>query len=217
MRFGIDTAQSTLGHARELRKLGVTFVVRYLSTPGNPKNVTRAEIAELFRYGIAVVLVFETTADRALGGARAGQYDGQSAIVQTHALGLEVAPVYFAVDFELTDSGDAPVRAYFTALRLALGSRVGCYGGLVTISKVLTGTGIFRAWQTYAWSFGKWDARAQLRQYSNGHKLAGLDCDFNQAVAKDFGQTEAPLPRRVVAALRYGLRYRQGIPYTEPV
>ena len=43
-------------------------------------------------------------------------------------------------------------------------------------------------WQTYAWSDGQWDHRAQLRQYSNGHTIAGVGVDYDQSTAVDFGQ-----------------------------
>jgi hypothetical protein len=43
-------------------------------------------------------------------------------------------------------------------------------------------------WQTYAWSGGRLSTRAQLYQYSNGHTLAGVSCDYNRSLAADFGQ-----------------------------
>ncbi|MFI2206441.1 hypothetical protein ACH47Z_37915 [Streptomyces sp. NPDC020192] len=43
-------------------------------------------------------------------------------------------------------------------------------------------------WQTYAWSGGNWDSRAQLRQVQNDITVAGHDADLDQAMAADFGQ-----------------------------
>src|SRR5262249_13003036 len=42
-------------------------------------------------------------------------------------------------------------------------------------------------WQTYAWSYGAWESRAQLRQIQNGIGPGGGE-DKDQAMAKDFGQ-----------------------------
>src|SRR5206468_7721015 len=55
-------------------------------------------------------------------------------------------------------------------------------------------------WQTYAWSGGKWDARAQIQQYSNDHVINGVGCDYNRAMADDYGQwrvgvSPAPKPQ----------------------
>jgi hypothetical protein len=43
-------------------------------------------------------------------------------------------------------------------------------------------------WQTYAWSHGHWDPRAQLQQYRNDQFIGGVSVDFDRAVAADFGQ-----------------------------
>ena len=43
-------------------------------------------------------------------------------------------------------------------------------------------------WQTYAWSGGQWDSRAQLRQVQNGMTVDGAACDRDEAWASDFGQ-----------------------------
>src|SRR5262249_20698214 len=41
-------------------------------------------------------------------------------------------------------------------------------------------------WQTYAWSGGQWDSRAQLRQTQN--ELGGGDLDADEAMTSDYGQ-----------------------------
>ena len=43
-------------------------------------------------------------------------------------------------------------------------------------------------WQTYAWSAGQWDARAQIQQYRNDQFVDGVGVDFDRATADDFGQ-----------------------------
>lgn len=41
--------------------------------------------------------------------------------------------------------------------------------------------------QTYAWSNGQWDTRAQLQQWANGQW--GDTVDFTRAVKPEYGQT----------------------------
>jgi len=36
-------------------------------------------------------------------------------------------------------------------------------------------------WQTYAWSGGQVHPATHILQYSNGHRLGGVDCDYNKA------------------------------------
>jgi hypothetical protein len=42
-------------------------------------------------------------------------------------------------------------------------------------------------WQTYAWSGGLVHPDAHILQYSNGHTLAGVSCDYNHASTSGFG------------------------------
>jgi hypothetical protein len=46
-------------------------------------------------------------------------------------------------------------------------------------------------WQTSAWSGGNWDPRAQLQQFSNSHRVGGVECDYNHGLGRDFGQWRA--------------------------
>ena len=43
-------------------------------------------------------------------------------------------------------------------------------------------------WQTYAWSGGQWDNRAQIQQYRNDKLVGGVSVDFDRATSADFGQ-----------------------------
>jgi hypothetical protein len=105
MRFGLDYSDSSMS-AGSIHGVGADFICRYVSRPGEPKNIDREEALAMSRAGIDIVLVFETTADRA---------------------------------------------------------------------------------QTYAWSGGNWDPRAQLQQFSNSHHV-GVECDYDHGVGQDFGQ-----------------------------
>lgn len=192
--FGVDYA-SPSPDAAALRRAGVRFVCRYLSTPGNPKNLTRAEAKKLRAAGIAIVLVFETTARRALGGRVAGIRDARSARAQ--AVGCAAPahqPIYFAVDFDPSPAELATVVAYIHGAASVLGrTATGVYGGDAAVKACLDAGACKYAWQTYAWSHGVWDPRAQLRQTLNGQTCAGIEVDHDLAVTADYGQWR-PLP-----------------------
>ena len=199
MAFGIDYAWGKLNIA-EAKKAGVHFVCRYVSTPGNSKNISRDEAAALHKAGIDIVIVFETIAKRALNGSGAGHVDAISARKQVLAAGLPAStPIYFAVDFDATPQQQPTINAYLKSAAEALGGRsfAGVYGGYWVVKRALDAGVVKYGWQTYAWSGGHWDARAHIQQYSNGHHLAGVSCDYDRSMKSDFGSAygvHAPTP-----------------------
>jgi hypothetical protein len=206
MTFGID-CYSPVTDAVALKAAGAQFACRYVSTPGNPKNITVTEAARLKAAGVNVVIVFENTKGRALSGRIGGQADATLALQQAVAAGMpDGCPIYFAVDFDATSTQQPAVNAYLNGAVSVLGkSGVGVYGSYRVVKAVLD-AGICKwAWQTYAWSSGVWDTRAHIQQYSNGQVLAGHSVDFNHATVSDYGQwknrTLIPLPaRRIITA-----------------
>lgn len=192
-RFGIDYAWGQPSIA-SLKKAGVTFVCRYVSTPGNTKNLRPDEAARLKKAGIDIVVVFETVQGRALAGHAAGVADAKSAEAQViGAGGPPGSIIYFAVDFDASDAERLKVNEYLRGAGAILGlHRVGVYGGLRVVRDALDARVAVYAWQTYAWSGGVWDLRACLHQYSNGHRIDGVSVDYDQATAPDFGQWYPP-------------------------
>lgn len=196
--FGIDLA-SPVANPEAVKSAGVHFVCRYVSTPGNPKNLSKAEAAGLKSAGLDIVVVFETTAQRALGGHADGIADAHSAQTQSLACGAPShAPIYFAVDFDAAAAGDRDrVRAYMSGAASVLGKdHTGVYGGLAAVKAVLDDGICKYAWQTYAWSGGVWDKRAQIQQYENGKTLAGHSVDYDRAMVTNYGQWDPP--RRII-------------------
>ena len=178
--------------AAELRAAGKRFACRYLSTPGNPKNLTAAERASLEAAGLAVVLVFETTANRTLEGAAAGAADATAASAQAASLGLARAPLFFAVDFDPSPAQLKPVLAYFAAAGKAVGHRrVGAYGGgraLAAIRKA----GLARFyWQAAASAWGPPLPGRQLQQGPE-ETIGGHKVDTDTALERNYGQTPPP-------------------------
>lgn len=200
MTFGIDYAWGRPS-VSTLKKDGVEFVARYVSSPGNSKNLTLSEAKTLSSAGISIVVVFETTATRAEAGHAAGVADAKEALKEATACGMPSGrPIFFAVDEDTTVGPH--VTAYFQGVASVLGlARTGVYGGYAVVKGCFDHNLVKWGWQTYAWSGGRWDARAQLQQYSNSHTIDGVDVDYDRvakATIHDYGQWtvgNAPKPQ----------------------
>ncbi|HVQ90066.1 MAG TPA: glycoside hydrolase domain-containing protein [Mycobacteriales bacterium] len=192
IRYGVDFA-GTRPAAQALRSAGRDFVVRYVSSPGRAKNITAAEATYWRQNGIDVAIVFETTAGRPLAGSAAGAADAASGRGQVIAAGgpADGGVIYFAVDVDTTTTAQrAAVASYLSAAAGVIGwDQVGVYGEYDVVDYVAAHTACRYFWQTYAWSGGRGPhPRAQLYQYSNGQRIGGVEVDFDQALADDFGQ-----------------------------
>ena len=72
-------------------------------------------------------------------------------------------PIYFSIDFDAQPGQQAAINAYFDGVASVLGrDRTGAYGGYGVIQRLFDDGKITWGWQTYAWSYGSWDARAHL-------------------------------------------------------
>lgn len=189
MRFGLDYSDPGMT-APALREVGADFVCRYLSVPGEPKNLTPAEALAMSSHGIDLVVVFETAAERALTGFDSGAADARAAAQQAHAVGMpDDRPIYFAVDFDATPEQQPSIDSYFHGVGSVLGlARTGAYAGYWPISRLFDAGLIRWGWQTYAWSGGNWDPRVVIQQFSNDHRVGGIECDYDHALGQDFGQ-----------------------------
>jgi hypothetical protein len=179
--FGID-ATSTISPAA-LHSVGVKFVVRYLSRY-SWKVITRAEYNAYDAAGILVALVFEDGAQNALGGYDAGKADAEFA--KSQALSILPPPSNLAamlpaaVDYDPA-GGAGRTDAYFDGQAAVLSHRIaGPYGGDEVISRQAN-RGFEGLYPTYAWSGGRRNPKGKIFQYSNGHTVGGVGCDFDQA------------------------------------
>lgn len=191
-RFGIDYAWYNALDPAALRRAGVTFACRYYETLNDSKRLGAAEAKALSAAGIDLVTVWETTADRVESGAPAGAADAAGAIAEARAAGQPAhSCIYAAVDEDTTVGPH--IQGYFGEFTKALhaaGYRSGVYGSYIIVEECLTQGLCDLGWQTYAWSGGRVSSHAQLYQYSNSHKVAGLggECDYDKSLADDFGQ-----------------------------
>jgi hypothetical protein len=189
MLEGVDYSYSR-PTAAQLKAAGKQFALRYVSSSGHAKNLTRSEADALKTTGIAIGIVYELTASRALDGRATGRTDAASARAQVAALGgpADGGVIYFAVDFDAQPHQMDAVMAYGTGWADVLGKgRCGPYGSY-RVCKAFLDAGFAYAWQTYAWSGGQWDPRAQLRQYRNNVTLGSGTVDLCRSMADDFGQ-----------------------------
>lgn len=191
-RRGIDYAWGRPS-IQSIRGAGADFACRYFSWLPNGKCLTRDEADNLRGNGVDVVSNWEYFGDWAhdySGGFSHGQIHAREAAKQhVDCGGPADRPIYFSVDWDVTEAQRATVADYYRGVASVIGpQRTGAYGGYWII-KYLFDVGVIRwGWQTYAWSGGNWDGRAQLRQVKNGVSIGGVDCDLNDAMTADFGQ-----------------------------
>lgn len=191
--WGLDAA-SALSIAT-IKGQGATFVCCYLAPSSQSWKVrSPSQIKAYLDAGISVVFNWETD-----GTPGSGFSTGVSAAKQSQSLlaarGWPQAPVIFT----FADSGSPNLAAVLAAVQGAVSvmgwDRVGAYGGINTISYLADRNACRYFWQTYAWSSGRRDSRAQLYQRLNGQVM-----DFDVAYAEDFGQVPRPAGAAPTAA-----------------
>lgn len=172
---------------------GVKHVGRYLHD--STKGLTRPEYDALRAAGIEVWLIFERDGKELLGGFSAGVEAAKLAERQRVILGLDEQPIYFNVDYDAPAADMPKILDALDGVASVIGlERVGLYAGIGPLSAAFDAGKITWGFQTYAWSGGKWDVRAQLQQWANGQW--GGTVDFTRAMAAEYGQhaVEAPVP-----------------------
>ena len=184
-----------------LHNEGYSFAARYFSYDNSGthgKILFAGEANALIAAGVDVVSNWEYGATDALGGFTSGVNDAKTAEAQAAAAGAPAdRPIYFSVDFDATPADQTPINAYMDGVASVIGrNRTGAYGGYYVIKRAFDAGKIAWGWQTYAWSGGQWDPRAQLRQVQNGITAAGdgACCDLDEAAADDFGQWHHSAP-----------------------
>ena len=187
VRYGVDYSWSRPSLSM-LSSQGFSFVARYASYDTSGKNLSAGEAQALVANGFDIVDNWEDAADDALSGYGRGVSDAQAAAAQFAGDGAPGdRPIYFSVDFDAAPGQQAAINSYFDGVASVIGrNRTGAYGGYYVIQRLFDAGKIEWGWQTYAWSGGQWDSRAQLRQVQNG--IDGDCCDKDEAVAGDFGQ-----------------------------
>jgi hypothetical protein len=189
--IGFDADQDCSHVAVAAYAKGARFCCRYL------KNLSPAEITALHAAGLAIVLIWETTATRALAGALAGTVDGHLAAGQAIALGVPLratVAIYATADFDVTEAQQGAVMAYLDAFDATVGYsyRTGAYAnGAICALAIQRGR--------YAWLAGGMGMRGSAAFLASGKATIvqsvgdkadldlGIDIDSDTAIDGDIG------------------------------
>lgn len=224
---GVDYSFARPGGAA-LKAAGKGFAWRYLYADGQGgKGLDRSEYDDLVANGIEVPVGYESYANRSLDGRQAGIDDAHAALAQLTALGLPNMPIFLASDFDVKDyapnSSDpvaklGPIAEYYAGAQSVLGDMNGAYGGYWLIKRLFDANIIKWGFQTYAWSGGQWDERAQLQQYLNGQDINGA-VDLTRAMTDNYGQASkfggtTPAPVQTAPAPSAPVQVNNGSTYT---
>lgn len=190
---GLDFSFGRPG-AQAIVVAGYTFVLRYVPYLGDQgKGLTASEIRDYRAVGLAIGLVFESTAGRMLDGYPAGVEDANQCLRSGVSLDLPAGMVYyFACDRDLIPEMFPYVDDYLRGAASVLGiGRVGLYAEFEVIKHCHEAGTATYLWQTYAWSGGQEYPYRHLYQYRNGQVLNGAEVDFNEAYGSDQGLWKA--------------------------
>lgn len=169
----------------KLQSLNAIGVARYVSND-SAKNLSSDEYASLKRAGIAVTLVWETTANRALSGYDGGKSDADKAEKLADALGYpKSAAIYFAVDFDAGPTQRRTVTQYLKGARDSCERPIGVYGSYYVIEDAAGQDTADYFWQTLAWSGGQVSQYHDLLQVVTG---STPQYDINYVAHADWGQ-----------------------------
>lgn len=194
--WGLDAASEI--SLTTMRSEGASFVCLYLA-PGGTSSWKVRSLASVHNYlaaGFSVVLNWESTGTPtggwSTGVSAAQQSQAQINAYRNHcsACAAKIAadiPVYFNfADLESPNHTDL-ANATNGAASVVGHARTGGYGGYATIKWLFDQGLITWGWQTYAWSSGNRDPRAQLYQ-----RLNTATIDYDVAYAADYGQVPRP-------------------------
>lgn len=190
---GIDTAAKiTADVAKKAAEAGQSFIGRYLvPTTGATasKALTAAEAKAIHSAGLGILLCWETTANRANGGAAAGAADGKVArqLAEKMLVPYGVA-IYFAVDYNAPAQDYDRIEQYFRAAAAAVHPYdIGVYGSYYVCEAMYLRGVSKNLWQCCAWSGALISPHAYLyqRQWSGGAESRavgaklGISVDMN--------------------------------------
>ena len=192
MYLGIDCySPLTRARAEAAKAAGFDFAGRYLIPPEQYANgLSEKEAHVISAAGLGLLCVFETQADRAKGGAKAGEKDGATAKKCAMRIGMpEDGIIYFAVDFGASVEDFQAIAEYMReAERCVAPYRLGVYG-CYAIVEAMAIRGIGEAyWQCIGWSGGLKSPHLTVYQrYWSGAEAAkaaagkiGVSVDVNE-------------------------------------
>lgn len=198
MKKGVDYSWARPS-GQALKDKGYEFAMRYLSHD-NGKTLEQAEVADLKAHGIAIGLVWESTATRPLAGHDAGAQDAKDAEALRQSLGFpDNQVIYFAADFDATEAQQANIDDYLRGVATVINpSRIGIYGGFYVVKRCHDNGTAKWFWQTLAWSGGQQFEGNHIYQ-DGGTDFSG-GCDTDEAKQDDIGTGIAEQPAQPAPA-----------------
>lgn len=162
---------------------GIKLAARYLSHTSG-KNLTAAEAQDLRAHGVAILLNWESSSGRAVGGAANGTADGRDAAALAESIGApHGCVIYYSVDQDVTSGQFPAVLAYLQAAQAATAGRYGVgFYGEYSLVEYLDSKGFTHEWQTYAWSGGQLSLHTDLYQYLNAQTMNGAAVDYDHII-----------------------------------
>ena len=158
MITGVDTAaRLTAEHAAKIKAQGLSFVGRYLIPERYGNALTAKEAQALRDAGLAILLCWELTQDRAKRGASIGASDGARARQLAESMGIpNECAIYFAVDYSPAQGEYDAIQAYFLAAKTAVSPyQCGIYGPYAVVEAMKEHIPSLRVWQCVGGSGGK--------------------------------------------------------------
>lgn len=196
VREGVDYSRTGTADwdalAAAIKANGKTFVGRYAVNDKSPsfRGITAEEYQSLRAAGLDVFLYWQTTTNWMLNGYAAGVSGAINAQQNIVAAGIPAdTPVYFACDFDATESDQDLIDECLRGAASVLGfERVGLYGGRWPITRAMQNRSARWFCQTTAWSGGVIVPGIHLYQYEYNQWYGGTNCDDVRAYQENFGQ-----------------------------
>ena len=161
---GLDTTSNVTKILDTIKSQGYSFVVRYYSKSGNSKRMSVAESSSIIKSDLKLVVVYENLHNAySKFNASIAETDAIDAINQAKAHGQPSSTIYFAVDYDASESQiDANIKKH------SAGYSVGVYGSTLVCKKLKTAGIVSKTWVANAsnWGYGTTFSDYNIKQQS---------------------------------------------------
>jgi hypothetical protein len=173
-----------------LKKKNIAGAIGYVNTVDPTKNLSKTRFQDWITNGLMVGLVFENMSTDALQGSAGGSANAHAAYQQAAALRYDIdnCVMFFAVDYNVQPVDYSVCADYFHAINHVI-PYVGVYSNK-GLMDYLAGQGLAKSfWQSNSTSYsnGLVSSHANLLQYYNDNRVAGLPVDANDILRSPVG------------------------------